>query len=380
MICLKLKIPSPLLYLFIFFLISACAPMETQVYESPVYKALGGQPEVRVAIVKGKKKVALSGSTISYNAGGRKGTLHNGRLVVEASGKGLSLNGKGYHSSSVQIDGVDIKVEGSPYRGALRIIKEDGAVTVINRIGMEEYLMGIINHEISSAWSIEAVKAQAVAARTYAYDKLKTRSAQPYHLQATVMDQVYGGSGTEDLRAIAAVNDTRGEVLFYGDELAQALFHSSCGGHTEAAEAVWGKDYPYLRGVEDPYCTEAPNYFWIYQSSFDSIAELFSRAGHSPSRKLSISGRTDSGRVESVYYGKTKVSGNELRKILGYGDLKSTLFDLRTEGDVLLFSGSGSGHGVGMCQWGAKGMAEEGFRYDEILEFYYRGTDLKKVY
>ncbi|MBE9535993.1 MAG: SpoIID/LytB domain-containing protein [Proteobacteria bacterium] len=380
MTCLKLKKPYPFIYPFVFFLIFACAPMETQVYESPVYEALGGQPEVKVAIVKGEKKVVLSGSTISYKAGGRKGTLRKGRLVVEATGKGLRLNGKGYYSSSIQIDGLDIKVEGRPYRGALRLIIEDGAVTVVNRIGLEEYLMGIINHEISSAWSIEAVKAQAVAARTYAYDKLKSRSTQAYHLQATVMDQVYGGSGTEDSRAIGAVNDTKGEVLFYGNKVAQALFHSSCGGHTEAAEMVWGGDYPYLRGVEDPYCTEAPNYFWIYQASFDSIAGLFSRAGYPSSRDFSISGRTDSGRAKSVYYGKTEVSGNELRKILGYSKLKSALFDVRTEDDGLVFSGSGSGHGVGLCQWGAKGMAEEGFHYNEILDFYYRGTELKKVY
>lgn len=380
MIYLKPKRLRPILYLIIVFLLYACAPMETKIYESPVYKALGGQPEVRVAIVKGKKKVAFSGSTISYNAGGRKGTLRNGRLVVEASGRGLRVSGKNYYASSIQIDGLDIKVEGRPYRGALRIIKEDGAITVVNRIGLEEYLMGIINHEISSAWSMEAVKAQAVAARTYAYEKLKSRNAQSYHLQATVIDQVYGGSGTEDSRAIAAVNETRGEVLFYGDEVAQALFHSSCGGHTEAAEEVWGRDYPYLSGVEDPYCTEAPNFFWIYQSSFDNIAGLFSRAGHPPSRDFSIAGRTDSGRVASVYYGKTEVSGNELRKILGYGKLKSTLFDARQEDDGLVFSGSGSGHGVGMCQWGAKGMAEEGFRYSEILDFYYKGTEFKKVY
>jgi stage II sporulation protein D len=380
MTCLKLKRSSLFLYLFVFLLISACAPMETQLYESPVYKALGGQPEVRVAIVKGERKVVISGSTLSYNAGGRKGTLRKGRLLVEISGRGLRINGKNCNCSSVQLDAVDIKVDGRAYRGALRLIKEDGALTVINRIGIEEYLMGIINHEISSAWAIEAVKAQAVAARTYAYDKLGSRNDQPYHLQATVMDQVYGGSGTEDSRAIRAVNETRGEILYYGNEVAQALFHSSCGGHTEAAEAVWGRDYPYLRGVEDPYCTEAPNYFWIYQSSLASIAERFSGAGHASSRDLTIAGRTDSGRVESVYYGRTEVSGNELRKILGYGKLKSTLFNLRREGDGLVFSGSGSGHGVGLCQWGAKGMAEEGFGYDEILDFYYRGTELKKVY
>jgi stage II sporulation protein D len=269
-----------------------------------------------------------------------------------------------------------------PYRGSLSIIVDSGLLTVINTLGLEAYLFGLINHEISSKWPLEAVKAQAIAARTYAYFKLGVNKDRPYHLESTVIDQVYGGSSAEDDRARRAVTETRGEMLYYGSDLARTFYHSSCGGKTEPAENVWGSEFPYLKSVDDEFCTDAPHYFWSYETTFDSLLAALEKNGYvaRESQEISILERSESGRVLNVSLAGEILSGNKFRQLIGYGLIKSTMFDLEINNGSVIFSGSGSGHGVGMCQWGAKGMAEEDHSYSQILDHYYPGTTLKKTY
>lgn len=340
------------------------------------------EPIIRVAVLKRVEKAIITGEILSVNINGKEEKKYSNKIVIESDGKGIKTNDDLYFSDTLDISGKAIKLNGKSYHGVLSVIREDGVLIFINRISLEKYLAGVINHEISSAWPIESVKAQAVAARTYAYEKIRSRKDKSYHLESTVMDQVYGGSGSEDERAIRAVLETKGEVLYYGGKLARAFYHSSCGGHTEASKNVWGHDYPYLRSIEDEYCMSAPNYFWTYTSDLEDIVKSLKNKNYKVGENdmPEIIKKDSNGRVVMFKIGEVLISGTSLREAIGYDRIKSTLFNMEVNGKKVIFSGSGSGHGVGMCQWGAKGMAEENYNYREILQFYYRGTEIRKLY
>ncbi len=340
------------------------------------------EPTVDVAILQGKDRVRISGKALLFETGGRAYRPDRNEVVAEMTPHGFNIDRYRFGTAELLVSGEDLRLEGRPYGGRLKLIREGDKITLVNSIGLEMYLMGVINHEISSKWPIESVKAQAVAARTYAYRKIKSQKSGPYHLVATVMDQVYGGRALEDDRARLAVNETRGEVLHYGGEVANALFHSSCGGHTEWAANVWGDDYPYLRGVKDDYCTDAPNYYWTHIASYANIFDPLKKAGYplSEERHISILERNRSGRVEKIRIAGVVIPGVKFREFVGYDKVKSTLFSVESDGDEIRISGSGAGHGAGLCQWGGRGMAEKGHLYRDILKHYYRGTTVRKIY
>jgi stage II sporulation protein D len=232
---------------------------------------------------------------------------------------------------------------------------------------------------------MEAVKAQAVVARTFAVFQREARKNLPYHLESTVMDQVYAGFDGEDSRALRAVRETSGEVLTFKGAVIQAFFHSSCGGHTEAAENVWSFGQPYLQGVTCKYCLASPSVAWEQAIPLKKLESLLRSGGYSVSgmRGIVPLSRYKTGRIIdlSVVFegGSLNMPAVAFRKAIGYGIIKNTSFDVRNSSDAIVFSGSGYGHGVGLCQWGSKKRAEDGFSYREILEYYYPGTTLEKI-
>ena len=249
-----------------------------------------------------------------------------------------------------------------------------------------EYLVGLINCEISSAWPMEAVKAQAVVARSYAVYQRDARKNSVYQLESTVMDQVYSGFDNEDSRAVRGVRETAGEVLKYDGKTVQAFFHSSCGGHTEASENVWTFGLPYLRGVDCKYCLTSPSVSWVQNIPLRKLEILLKKGGFDAPglRGIIPLSRNGSGRITALGIicerGSRNILAVDFRKTIGYGVIKSTNFDVRICGQNAVFTGTGYGHGVGLCQWGAKKRAEEGFSYREILSYYYPGTTLEKIY
>jgi len=255
---------------------------------APQFERTGGEPEIRVAILAGKKSILIDGNILMLKADGEEIDNAAGSLLIEWLPGGYRVGDETYYSDLLSVEGRHLRVEGRAFRGSLSIVRENKSLTVINMLGMESYLFGLINHEISSAWPMEAVKSQAVSARSYAYNKIRLNNNNQYHLQSSVLDQVYGGRGSEDERAREAVNRTKGEILFYDAEPANTLYHSSCGGHTESAVNLWGMDYPYLRGVKDEYCTNAPNYFWTYTISFPETRELMFPNESLQERRLKI--------------------------------------------------------------------------------------------
>ncbi len=273
-----------------------------------------------------------------------------------------------------------------PYRGVIKVIATDNGLNVINIVPIDDYLAGLINNEISSHWAGDVVKAQAIIARGYALTQKKKRANEPFHLSATSLDQVYKGSGSEDRSARRAVNTTRGEVLTYNGEIALTLYHSNAGGMTESAANVWGGDYPYLKSVKSRYDKKAPRYEWTYAVSLNNLAKKLRAGGFEIDKvkSISIKKKSLSKRVMLLEVrgrpGAVELSGEGLRAILGYNNLRSSMFKVKKKKGNFIFMGKGSGHGVGLSQWGAKGMAEAGMSYKAILKHYYPGTKIEKYY
>jgi len=342
------------------------------------------RPEtIRVALVKGAETLRIDGTGILLTDSQGYPLRLEMPLEVKRSREGILVNGKSLPGLIASAP-ARVTVNGKGYRGLLEVTPGERGLLVVNELPLEEYLVGLINCEISSAWPMEAIKAQAVIARTYAVYQKQARRAAPYQLESTVMDQVYEGCDLEDSRAARGVAETAGQLLTYDGKVIQAFYHSNCAGHTESSERVWGLSIPYLRGVPCQYCQQANPVRWEQNLTLKKVEAALRAAGFQVAglKELRVAGRNDSGRVQEVAAyaarGRVAVPGVAFRKALGYGAVKSTNFEIRCLGDEVVVSGVGSGHGVGLCQWGAKQRAGDGFNYREILSYYYPGVTLGK--
>lgn len=414
---------------------------------------------IRVGLVSNQQTVSFSSDSnfkiVNGDTGNVLAQFNAGEKVnVSIKGKTLLINGvpsKEENSSAFKMANdrkSDMKVNGKKYRGDISLHKTYGktGLTVVNTLPIEQYLYGVIAKEMSPIWPLEAVKAQTVAARTYALYSLNKHRDDGYDVCPTTDCQVYGGRESEAPQIIKAVDDTAGQVMTYQGKLIPANFHSSSGGHTENSENVWGDYRPYLRGVVD-YDQNSPQYKWEKTITVPQLKAALEDAGYKIGTMKSIElapldhsftdtpWRGVSGRVKAIEFtgsaGSVKLTGEQLRKIL---NLKSTLFDISVvvpiapvaefeitknigetnhktlelnlpaakeqnflnkkkelhfisgrSGESVLISGFGWGHGLGLSQWGAKAMAEQGPRgnatyYKEILKHYYQGIVIKKVF
>jgi stage II sporulation protein D len=306
-----------------------------------------------------------------------------------------------------------IALNGKHYRGELMFLPSDTAITIVNRVRMDDYLRGVVPLEIGTgdARDSAAVQAQAVTARSYAYVHLAGISpSKHYDVTASVTDQVYGGADVETLVSNAAVSSTRGLVLQYDGRVVNAPYHSACGGSTAAAEEIWRtSSEPYLRSVSDQipgtdrfYCDIAPRFRWTRTLDGPTLREALVRylgsytatPGGYPGtpRDVQIDTRTPSGRVGTLKIatdrGNYVLRGNDIRYVLrapGGEILNSTAFNAQVttgrDGAIsqLVLRGTGYGHGVGMCQWGAIGRARAGQDFHTILRTYYPGTSVGAI-
>ena len=285
-------------------------------------------------------------------------------------------------------------------------------LTVVNRVEMEAYLLGVVPREIGRVGPerFEAAKAQAVAARTYAVRYLGRREAHGFDVFATVQDQVYGGIGDEYDLVSRAVRETEGEVLLHAGQPIEAYYHSTCAGHTAAIEEVWNSaPVPYLRSVRDvdPRTGRAYDHFssrfeWTQRWSAPELNRILAetladsvRSGGRVGdlRDMRVLERTPSGRIARMRIttsaNEFTVGGDRVRWILRTPDgpiLNSSRFDVEVIRDAagnpreVIARGGGWGHGIGMCQVGAMGRAEAGQNYRTILEAYYNGARVVKLY
>ncbi len=340
---------------------------------------------IRIAILKGTDELRLDGDgLLAADEKGNPVLLSPPCSIRKGSDNTVIAAGKPFKRLTVSAPSV-IRINGKSYRGLVDLYPSEKGLLVVNEIPIEEYLIGLINCEISSLWPVEAVKAQAVIARSYAIYQKDARRGALYHLESSVMDQVYEGVDIEDNRAARAVQETAGEVLGYSGAVIQAFYHSNCGGHTEAAQNVWGADLPYLQGVDCKYCLTAPSSKWEQTLPLKKIESQLKSAGYQVGGLYNIrAGRINrSGRLQDLTLSHSRndlvISAVNFRKAVGYSVIKSTNFSIRLSGNNAIFAGFGNGHGVGLCQWGSKQRAGDGFNYREILSYYYPGARIEKL-
>lgn len=265
------------------------------------------------------------------------------------------------------------------------LINTNKSRPVVKTLSIEKYVPGVLVGELPKDWPIEALKAQAVAARTYAIATLaeKEGGGSPYDVESTVADQVFSGKTFGRPDVDEAVSSTAGEILTYHNKPIKARFHSSCGGKTETSIRVWGEQ-DISRGINDPYCKGSPHNSWQTTLTATEIESALKKLGFNIGKiqAIKLEEFDSGGRVAAVsIHGDNQtvsLTGNDFRRYLGFSTIKSTKFNVSQSGYKFTFIGKGFGHGVGMCQWGARGMALAGKNYREILEFYYPGTRIKK--
>jgi len=282
-----------------------------------------------------------------------------------------------------------LTVDGRRYRGSLALRRTASEqMAVINVLPLEDYLYGVLGGETYAAWPAAALDAQAIVARSYAMWRMAQRRDGFFDLYATVKDQNYLGMAREDPRLAAAVDRTAGIVLLYQMKLFRCYYHSTCGGHTESVQDVF-PDPPLLplSGVPCGHCKASKYYTWkrvIPRADVSKALRRWVRGGRRVT-SLEVRRRTASGRALEVAIGvgdgkPLVVRASAFRLAIGPGRLPSTLFDVRKVAGGYEFDGRGFGHGVGMCQWGARGMAEAGFSAAAILRHYYTGAQLHRLY
>jgi SpoIID/LytB domain protein len=285
----------------------------------------------------------------------------------------FGINGKFYRGNLIvlpQLASGKVLSFGTPNASA--------GFNLINEVNLDDYLLGVVPAEMPSSWPPEALKAQAIAARTYAYANLGKHAKDGFDVVDTTDDQVYSGIKAETSSSNAAVCATSGVVMTYQGNPICAYFHSASGGITENPESVWGKPLPYLRAVMD-YDQQSPHALW--NRSF-SVDQLESALAPDLGKLLSIDvvSRSQSKRAYQLLVigsrGAQITNAETVRRLL---KLPSTNFNVSCLDNAYLFTGRGFGHGLGLSQWGAKGLAEQGYNAPQILTYYYRNVSLERL-
>ncbi|MDH4185996.1 MAG: SpoIID/LytB domain-containing protein [Nitrospira sp.] len=309
-----------------------------------------------------------------------------GQLTLDGGSQGLTLT----FSRSIQKHKGNVVPVGDPgttisVSGLVHLVRKGRGFQVINRVDLEEYVKGVVPAEVSSTWHPEVLKAQAVAARTYGLYQLMLSATREYDVAATVQDQVYRGKQGIDAGIVRAVEETRGMVVTYEGAPIYAAFSSTAAGLTEDAMTVWSKEYPYLKGVECPFDLASPYYQWKSSFKVDTLERNLRQQGFSVGAITAMTpvSFSQGGRVAKLSIvhsgGELILRGEELRKAVGYTIIPSTQFAIESIGKDVVLSGFGAGHAVGMCQWGAKELAELGYSFSTILRYYYLGTELQDI-
>jgi stage II sporulation protein D len=331
-----------------------------------------------------------------------------GRLAVETRGAGciaLRVDGGPPHEVAMPCTLVAKGQSGlfdvgeGRYRGSL-IIAGASVFTLVNYVGVEDYLRGVLPLEMGkrSMDEIEALKAQAVAARTYAYRHMGDNKEGPYDVLGTIADQVYGGADAEAVESNYAVNATADLVLTWRGALADVYYHSTCGGRTAGVDEAWGKaPCAYLVSRSDiapdgsSYCSFSPAFNWEETWDAGALSAVVRATARFSGRlrSITVDGRSGSGRVTSCRLlgsdGSVQCGGDKLRFILrrknASGEiLRSTNFTVVKNGPAsFTLRGRGYGHGVGMCQMGAVGRSRQGQNFEQILKAYFTGVEVRRV-
>ena len=365
------------------------------------------EPIIRVLIKKDKILRIRSDSAIPLRISGNQ--FFNKRI------KGLTIKDKlnkkilffdkqkdkfyNVNKNSFSIKSTDkrgIWVGDKRYSGIINVILKDNKIYVVNKLRIENYLSSVVGAEMPHKWPLEALKAQAIASRTYA---LKKKGNLMFDIDSTQKDQVYNGLESRTIQTARAVRSTRSLVITHNNKLINALFHSSSASQTENSEDVWSDKYDYLRSVK-AFDSDNPKLIWNKSFTKDELKDLFPVLGGL--EKIKVLKKSKTGRIKSLEIigenGSKNILGKDFRSrmklnstLFNYSFIKTNISEeenlnqksIYTDRAYLLISGKGSGHGVGMSQWGAKYMASKGARAEQILKHFYKGIKVKpfkKIY
>ncbi|MCL2688885.1 MAG: SpoIID/LytB domain-containing protein [Chitinispirillia bacterium] len=372
---------------------------------------------IRVMLRRNVKEGAVS-SSAEITARTNSGTVtFNNPIHFEAStGNTVAVKSEGNPKRTLNLPCtliVDdprhlLRLGGDSYRGTLIITSESAkAISFINVLDVEDYLRGVVPKEIGTLGesAIEAVKVQAVAARTYAYKRMAANQRNIFDLVSTVADQVYAGAKVEYAVSDLAIEQTKDIIMVYGDAIAGAFYHSTCGGKTANIEDVWGgAARPYLRSIDDAdslgniYCSQSRAFTWEESWNGAQLGKIMTRFSTDANisapfkgnlRKIEVKERFACGRVKSCSIvsssGTFSAGGDRVRFLLrrelaANPILRSSNFEVQTAaGGRVVIKGRGYGHGIGMCQTGAIARARAGQNFEQILKAYYSGVELRTV-
>lgn len=351
--------------------------------------------ELRVAIEEGVNQVTVGSSTraLVRDASGKEvGEIAamNAFVAQPETGKIKLDRWQGQQFWIEPTNGGYVFIGDRWYRGRTQVVPTAKGLTAVNHVNLEQYLYSVLGGEMVPSWPLEALKAQAVAARSYALYQRENAANGVFDLGDTAAWQVYRGISDETASTQAAVNATASQVLIHQGRIIEAVFHSASGGHTENVEHVWVQALPYLRGVPD-FDQGTPVYEWTKTFTRADLSALILGVGNvnlmEPERT------TPQGRIVSMRVvgdaGTRSIRGETLRSIL---DLRSTKFKVipefaptpgkqKSQPVPIAFQiqGKGFGHGLGMSQWGAYNMARQGRDYRQIVLHYYKNTILAKI-
>ncbi|MBN1828429.1 MAG: SpoIID/LytB domain-containing protein, partial [Deltaproteobacteria bacterium] len=303
---------------------------------------------VRVLVLEKVAKVPLSSSagwTVLNRYDGKPllAVPAGQTTVIEGNANRLSVNGKVLSTNGISAAPAHnhlLSVGGKPYRGSITVQADETGLSVINTVPLEQYLYGVVPKEMPSLWPLEALKCQAVAARTYALYQADKNRDRDYDLFSSTKSQVYAGAESEHPQAVRAVDETRGIVLLHERRLALAYFHANSGGTTENAERVWSAEIPYLKSVRDEFSLQGADSSWQYSINIEDLRERLRRNGQDFRNLTSVTAAafSPSGRVERVKFlhigGETTLSGNNFRIAVDAASLKSTLFRMEQRGST----------------------------------------------
>jgi stage II sporulation protein D len=344
---------------------------------------------VNIGIILNASSISAGSSEHFFisDSGGKKIKFSKGYVKLELIGQNVKI-GQHIFKLPLKIEPSNkvIFANSKPYRGYLTVLSSTKGLDVINILTLEDYLKGVVPREMPAYWGTEALKAQSVISRTYTIVNLNKHSAQGFNLCSTSHCQVYEGVATEKKSSNESIYKTQGEILIYDNKPAQTFFHSTCGGHTDSPEFVWGAKnfYPYLKGVKCDCSSSSPHNYWLCDLNENFIRQKLSNYRIGKIKNISIKNKTYTGAAKNVIIthseGKLVLNAYKFRLLVDAGHIKSHLFtSIKKKGNVFSFEGKGWGHKVGLCQWGAKSMAEKGKSYRQILQHYYPDTELKSA-
>lgn len=350
-------------------------------------------PKVRVLVVANKAsfRVEVDGAYVVTRAGEAKPIGRGVRLEADVvAEKGFTRIGAAKYADE-EIDIVPARpetltIEKRKYAGLLRIVRRGEALLGVNVVELDDYVAGVIGAEMGSDSHREALAVQAIISRGFGVRQVeeehRSKAKRWFDVYDDTRDQVYLGLSRTTSAVRKAVEETRGKILLYEGKPFTTYFHSTCGGHTEPVEDVFGgSPFEPLSGVPCTWCEKSRAYEWSAKYTETEVRDLLRKAGHAIGevKKIEIVDRMRHGRVKQVRLWSTagkplEIDGKSLREALGVDRLLSTKFEVSREGETYVFAGHGWGHGVGLCQMGALRMAEKGKKANEILEAYYPGA------